>query len=49
MFRKKKPIYYSDYLKLNELISLQVPESLQIDQEAHDETLFIIVHQVYEL
>ena len=35
---------YQGYLKLGELLSLQHPLS-----SAHDETLFIIVHQVYEL
>lgn len=43
------PTYYGDYLKLNELLELQIPESRKIGNEAHDETLFIIVHQVYEL
>ena len=37
---------YSKYLKLGELLSLQVPVS---DGPEHDETLFIIIHQVYEL
>jgi tryptophan 2,3-dioxygenase len=37
---------YSKYLKLSELLSLQVPVS---DGPEHDETLFIIIHQVYEL
>ena len=35
---------YQTYLKIRELLSLQQPLS-----RAHDETLFIIVHQVYEL
>lgn len=37
---------YSSYLKLEELLSLQRPVS---EGPEHDETLFIIVHQVYEL
>jgi tryptophan 2,3-dioxygenase len=37
---------YSSYLKLEELLSLQQPVS---DGPEHDETLFIIIHQVYEL
>jgi tryptophan 2,3-dioxygenase len=37
---------YAKYLKLKELLSLQVPVS---DGPEHDETLFIIIHQVYEL
>ena len=39
-------VTYSSYLKLEELLSLQQPLS---DGPEHDETLFIIVHQVYEL
>lgn len=45
----RKPVYYGEYLKLNELLNTQIPESRKINNEAHDETLFIIVHQVYEL
>src|SRR5512145_2735882 len=37
---------YSSYLKIDELLSLQQPLS---DGPEHDETLFIIIHQVYEL
>ena len=37
---------YAAYLKLPELLSLQIPQS---DPAEHDETLFIIIHQVYEL
>jgi len=37
---------YSSYLKLEELLELQKPLS---DGPEHDETLFIIIHQVYEL
>jgi tryptophan 2,3-dioxygenase len=40
------PITYSSYLRLDELLALQTPAS---DPAEHDETLFIIVHQVYEL
>ena len=40
------PLTYSSYLKLDELLSLQRPLS---DGPEHDETLFIVVHQVYEL
>jgi len=39
-------VTYSSYLKLEELLSLQQPVS---DGPEHDETLFIIIHQVYEL
>jgi tryptophan 2,3-dioxygenase len=37
---------YSGYLKVRELIALQ---GLLSDPAQHDETLFIIIHQVYEL
>lgn len=39
-------VTYSSYLKLNELLDLQ---DVQSDPPQHDETLFIIIHQVYEL
>ena len=39
-------VTYSSYLKIPELLSLQVPLSRP---EEHDETLFIIIHQTYEL
>lgn len=41
--------YYGDYLQLEKLLDAQHPKSKEIGQEAHDETLFIIVHQVYEI
>ncbi len=37
---------YSNYLKTHELLSLQ---HITSDPPEHDETLFIIIHQVYEL
>lgn len=40
------PLTYSSYLRLDELLSLQQPQS---EGPEHDEMLFIIVHQVYEL
>jgi tryptophan 2,3-dioxygenase len=42
-------VYYADYLKLDTLLSAQVPESGRGTKPAHDEMLFIIVHQAYEL
>lgn len=43
-------MYYSDYLKLDQLLSAQQPESNKPgNTPAHDEMLFIIVHQTYEL
>jgi tryptophan 2,3-dioxygenase len=41
--------YYADYLKLDRLLSAQQPESARQGRPAHDEILFIIVHQAYEL
>ncbi len=43
---ESKALTYSRYLCLDELLSLQRPLSEGPD---HDETLFIVVHQVYEL
>ena len=37
---------YGSYLRLRELLDLQVPRS---KPAAHDETLFIVVHQAFEL
>jgi len=37
---------YATYLKLDELLGLQAPRS---DPEEHDELLFIVTHQAYEL
>jgi len=37
---------YGDYLKIDELLTLQQPVSEPFE---HDEMLFIIIHQVYEL
>ncbi len=41
---------YSSYLELEPLLKLQVPRSGETwDDAEHDELLFIIIHQVYEL
>ena len=37
---------YHDYLAIEKLLDLQVPRS---DPPEHDETLFIVIHQTYEL
>ena len=39
-------VTYENYLKLDQLLSLQQPRS---EGPEHDETLFIVIHQVYEL
>ncbi|MEM8584532.1 MAG: tryptophan 2,3-dioxygenase family protein [Bacteroidota bacterium] len=46
---KYTTIHYHQYLELDQLLSAQVTRSGGIGEEAHDETLFIIMHQVYEL
>ena len=40
------PLTYTSYLRVNELLNLQCPRS---EGPEHDEMLFIIIHQVYEL
>ncbi len=40
------PLTYNNYLKIDELLSLQERKS---EKPEHDEMLFIIIHQVYEL
>ncbi len=42
-------IYYADYLQLDRLLSCQDRKSAELNRPAHDEMLFIIVHQAYEL
>jgi tryptophan 2,3-dioxygenase len=49
MEKKDSQLYYSDYLRLNALLTSQHMESEAAGSPAHDEHLFIIVHQVYEL
>lgn len=53
MHKNKGPVYYGDYLQLSKLLDSQQPLSRKFadenNGECHDEMLFIIVHQVYEL
>lgn len=42
-------ITYASYLRLGDILSAQKPESERLGVDAHDEMLFIIVHQTYEL
>lgn len=44
--KDQDPLTYASYLRVSELIDLQHPRS---NPPEHDETLFIIVHQTYEL
>lgn len=50
MFKKKEQWdLYSEYLHLDKLLGTQEPWGAKAGQPAHDEMLFIIFHQVYEL
>jgi len=42
-------MHYSDYLQTNKILNAQFPESAALQRPAHDEMLFIIIHQAYEL
>jgi tryptophan 2,3-dioxygenase len=42
-------LHYHDYLQLDKILNAQSPESSRKGLEAHDEMLFIIIHQAYEL
>ena len=47
---EQKPVYYGEYLALDKIIHAQHPESFKEgNKPAHDEMLFIIIHQAYEL
>jgi len=51
--KNQGPVYYGEYLQLEQFLGSQSPLSRKFatkeDPEAHDEMLFIIVHQAYEL
>ena len=42
-------VHYHDYLQLDSILGAQQPESAKQNASAHDEMLFIIIHQTYEL
>ena len=42
-------IHYHDYLQLDQILNAQFPESNKQGLYAHDEMLFIVIHQAYEL
>lgn len=47
---ENKAVYYADYLQLEKITGAQEPESFKPGKApAHDEMLFIIIHQAYEL
>ena len=47
--QSKKQLYYAEYLSLDRILDAQQLESGRNGPPAHDEMLFIIVHQAYEL
>ncbi len=49
MTKPGTPLYYPDYLQLDRLLDCQHLVSAEKDAVAHDEMLFIIIHQTYEL
>src|SRR3954470_1513258 len=42
-------LHYADYLQLDKILNAQSPESNKQNLNAHDEMLFIVIHQTYEL
>ncbi len=42
-------VHYHDYLQLDKILNAQFPESDKNNLPAHDEMLFIVIHQAYEL
>jgi len=42
-------VHYHDYLQLDKILNAQFPESDKQNLPAHDEMLFIVIHQAYEL
>ena len=42
-------VNYHDYLQLDKILNAQFPESEKHKLPAHDEMLFIVIHQAYEL
>lgn len=47
---EKQTMYYGDYLQLDKILDAQHPVSFEKGNEpAHDEMLFIVIHQAYEL
>ena len=49
MRKNNKENNYQDYLRIHDLLNLQNPISVKNGTIAHEEMLFIITHQVYEL
>ena len=49
MSTQRPPVYYAEYLQLDNILNAQQPESAKEGIRADDEMLFIIIHQTYEL
>ncbi|MFQ6018234.1 MAG: tryptophan 2,3-dioxygenase family protein [Kiloniellaceae bacterium] len=49
MPKRDTPFTYADHLQLDRLLSCQARQSEKHGRPAHDEMLFVIVHQAYEL
>jgi len=49
MSQKYSSMHYNDYLELKNILNSQNLRSVEVGHPAHDEMLFIIIHQVYEL
>src|SRR5258706_638539 len=47
--QKTGGLHYHDYLQLDKILNAQFPESDKQNLAAHDEMLFIVIHQTYEL
>ncbi|WP_413574648.1 tryptophan 2,3-dioxygenase family protein [Bdellovibrio sp. HCB290] len=46
---KYPSVHYHDYLGIDKILDAQHPVSVKYGKPAHDELLFIVVHQAYEL
>ena len=49
MSKKTSSVHYNEYLGLDKILNAQKPLSSGDNNEAHEEMLFIIIHQTYEL
>lgn len=49
MAEKTTSVHYLNYLQLDKILEAQHPLSNEKGEEAHEEMLFIIIHQAYEL
>ncbi len=49
MKKRQLPVDYSSYLQLDKILESQLLKSVEQGTPSHDEMLFIIIHQTYEL